>query len=64
MWVLHYLETDMYSKPCQASKMERFAKTVSSFQPLTIFTKRFISDVWQGSEYVSDISTFEKKENH
>ena len=64
MWVLHYLDTDMYSKLCQTSKMERFAKTVSSFQPLTIFTKRSISDVWQGSEYVSDISTFEKKENH
>ena len=64
MWVLHYLDTDMYSKPCQTSKMEQFAKAVNSFQPLTIFTKRSISDVWQGSEYVSDISTFEKKENH
>ena len=31
--------------PCQRSKMERFAKTVSGFKPLTIFAKLFILDV-------------------
>ena len=25
-----------YSEPCQTSKMERFAKIVSGFQPLTV----------------------------
>ena len=37
----------MYSVPCQTSKMER------RFSPLTIFAKRSILDVWQGSEYAS-----------
>ena len=30
-----------------------FAKIVDDFQPLTIFTKSSILDVWQGPEYVS-----------
>ena len=34
--------------------MERFAKIVNAFQPLTIFEKWSILDVWQGSEYASD----------
>ena len=33
--------------------MERFAKIANDFQPLTFFAKRFILDIWQGSEYVS-----------
>ena len=28
-----------------------FVKIVNSFQPLTIFTKSFILDIWQSSEY-------------
>ena len=42
---------DVYSGPCQTSKMELFAKIVNSFLPLTIFKKRFVLDGWQGSEY-------------
>ena len=30
--------------------MERFAKLVDGFELLTIFAKRSILDVWQGSE--------------
>ena len=41
------------SKPCQISKMERFAKTVKGFKSLTIFAKCCMLDVWQGSEYTS-----------
>ena len=33
--------------------MQRFEKKVESFEALTIFAKRFILDVWQGSEYAS-----------
>ena len=44
-----------YSKPWQTSKMECFAKIVKYFYQLTIFGKRSILDVWQGSEYVSAI---------
>ena len=31
--------------------MELFVKIVDSFQSSTIFTKRSILDLWQGSEY-------------
>ena len=33
---------------------ELFAKINTGFQPLTIFEKRSILDVWQGSEYASE----------
>ena len=42
--------TQAYSEPCQKSKMECFAKKVNDFEPLIILAKRFILDVWQGSE--------------
>ena len=45
--------TEIYWGPGQTSKMEHFAKIVNSFYPLTIFLKRSILDVWQGSEYTS-----------
>ena len=38
--------------------MERFAEIVKTFQPLTIFAKRSFLDVWQGSEYTSDLNHF------
>ena len=41
--------------------MERFAKIVDGFQPLTFFKKRFILDVLEGFEYAPDISN--KKES-
>ena len=34
-------------------KMEHFAKIINGFQPFTIFAKRSILDVWQGSEHAS-----------
>ena len=39
-----------FSQPCQTSNMERFAKIANGFQPLTIFAKHSILDVWQSSE--------------
>ena len=33
--------------------MEPFAKIVNGFQLLTIFAKRSILGIWQGSEYAS-----------
>ena len=44
---------EAYSEPCQTSKMALLAKIVGVFQPLTVFVKSFILDVWQGSEYAS-----------
>ena len=36
--------TEVYSEPCQTSKMKRVVKIVNAFQPLTIFTKGSILD--------------------
>ena len=44
------LEPEAHLKPCQTSKMQCFANIVKGFQPLTIFAKRYILDVWQCSE--------------
>ena len=46
--------TEAHSEPSQTYKMERFAKIVNGFQPLPIFAKPSILEVWQGSEYTSD----------
>ena len=43
--------SEAYSEPFQTYKMERFAKIVNNFQPLTIFTNRSILDIWEGYEY-------------
>ena len=46
------LTAKIYLEPCQISKIERSAKiAITAFQPLTIFVKHFILDVWKGSEY-------------
>ena len=34
-----------YAEPCQISKIERFAKIINGFKPLTIFAKHSILDV-------------------
>ena len=47
-----YIKKEEYSEHRQISRMERFAKMVSSWL-LTIFTKSSILDVSQGSEYAS-----------
>ena len=40
---------EAYSEPSRISKMELFTKIVNGFQPLIIFSKSFILDVWLGS---------------
>ena len=42
------IEAEVYTEPWQASKMERFAK--KKLKTLTIFGKRSILNVRQGSE--------------
>ena len=46
--------SELYSGPCQTSKMEYFTKLVIGFQPLTIFAKSSILGVEQGSQSVSE----------
>ena len=45
--------SQVHSEPCETSKMKRFVKIVNgfNFQSLTIFVKRFILNVCQGSKY-------------
>lgn len=44
---------EAYSEICQISKMEPFTEVVNlvSFEPLTIFSKRSVVDVYPGSKY-------------
>lgn len=46
--------SEVYSEPCLTSKVERLAKTVRSKKPLTIFSKRSMFDIWQGTELTSE----------
>ena len=48
------LFSEAYSAPCQTSKKELFAKIDDSLNPLTLFAKRSILDVCQGSASDSD----------
>ena len=41
--------SEAYSEQCQTSRMEHFGKIVEGFELSTIFAKRSILDVWQGS---------------
>ena len=50
--------TDVGSQPSQISKKERFTNIVNNYKPLIIFAKRFILDVWQGSEYPSGVVVY------
>ena len=52
-------KAEAHSEPCQAFRMELLAEIVNDLKPLTIFAKRSILYVWQGSEYVSkdDVSS-------
>ena len=52
----------MYLDPCQTSKKELFEKIVNGFQLLIIFTKCYILDVGQGSEYSSNLYMQKKDE--
>ena len=40
----------VYSEPPQTSKMEHFAKIVIGLQPLTVFAKHSLLDLWQHSD--------------
>lgn len=42
--------TEVYPEPCQKSNMKRYAKLVIGIQPLTIFAKHMILDIWLGSD--------------
>ena len=46
-------QAEAYSGLCKTSKMEHFARIVNGFYALTIFTKRSILNVRQGSGYAS-----------
>ena len=52
-----------YSEPCETSEIGRFAEIVSVLNPLNIFTKRSILDVWQCSEYASASSSWIESNN-
>ena len=43
------INAEAYSEICQTSKLERLAQIINSFYPLTIFEKRFILYIQQGS---------------
>ena len=43
-----------HSELCQTLKMELVTKVDNVFKQLTIFAKRSILDIWQGSDYVSE----------
>ena len=57
-WLKINKRVEAYSEHWQQSQIELFAKIVNGFQPLIIFTKSSILDVWQGSEYASGVSGF------
>ena len=42
-----------YPELRQTSQMELLAKVVNGFQPLTVFARNSVLDVWEGSEYAS-----------
>ena len=42
--------SEAFSEPSPISKLKLSAKVVNGFQPLTIFAKSSISDVWMGCE--------------
>ena len=50
---LKWENTEVYSEPCQTSKMDRFVKIVICVQFLTIFAQRYNWDVWKSFEYAS-----------
>ena len=53
--IIKILSTETHSEACQTSKVELFAKLVTGFQPLNVFTKCSILDVWLSSEYACEI---------
>ena len=56
-WLKLPQSPELYSEPCQTTKMKLFEKLVSTRKSLTIFAKHSILDIRQGSEHVSEISS-------
>ena len=46
-------DAEAYLEPCQTSKMAFFVKAKIGFQPLSVFAKSQILDVWEGFECTS-----------
>ena len=46
--------SDVYSEPCQTSTFDLFTKIVYNWKALRICAKSYISDIWQGSNYLSE----------
>ena len=53
--IIKILSTEAHSEACQTCKVELFAKLVTGFQPLNVFAKCSILDVWLSSEYACEI---------
>ena len=51
------LGSEANSESFQTSEIELFAKIVRNEKPFTIFVKTSILDVWQGSEYASELAS-------
>ena len=51
-WVFSWWYSGACFDHCKHLKMELFAKTVNGLKPLTLFAKRSILDVCNGSEYM------------
>ena len=51
------LASEANSESCQTSKMEFFAKIVKNYKPFNIFAKTSILDIWQASEYASELAS-------
>ena len=51
------LGSEVNSESCKTSKVKLFAEIVKTEKPFTIFVKASILDVWQGSEYASELAS-------
>ena len=52
------LKTQVYSEPCQLSKIGHSAENVAGVKVLIVFAKTSMLDIWQGSEYTSNEQNF------
>ena len=48
---------EVYSEPCQPSKIKFFAKADNDFQLLTAFARNSILDAWEVSVYPSALNS-------
>ena len=52
--------SEAYTEASRTSKMECFTKLGNCWKPLIVYAKTSTSDVWQGSEYTSAISSLKR----